>query len=114
MHNIEMCLYLLINFFNRISVRSFSSIKCEDVKYRSVIYTFTVAFSAIASLICVFCAFTYFRILGWMLHVSLITTNEFSLVTLEYSICRSKTSWIIFKYVTAIIGDRNMGTGKPS
>ena len=47
------------------------SFTCDEVKYRSVIYTFMIAFSAIATLICLFCAFIYVRILGWMLHVSL-------------------------------------------
>ncbi|CAB3977559.1 Hypothetical predicted protein [Paramuricea clavata] len=45
-------------------------VECDEMKKVTVIYTVMVAFSAIATLVCLFAAFIYFRILGWMLHAN--------------------------------------------
>ncbi|XP_028413695.1 uncharacterized protein LOC114536550 [Dendronephthya gigantea] len=46
------------------------SISCDEIKFRAVIYSVMVGFSVLAIPFCLFCAFIYFRILGWMLHIS--------------------------------------------
>ncbi|XP_046857910.1 uncharacterized protein LOC124451344 [Xenia sp. Carnegie-2017] len=45
-------------------------LSCNEVRYLALRYSINVIFSALSIIVCIFCSFIYFRILGWMVHVS--------------------------------------------